>query len=221
MTRLFGILLLTGVWTAVVDAQATTPNWSLMIPPPLLGGPFADHEAPLSQWTILETFDSAGPCKAKRRLLVQEANHYAEAAAQALQDWHERQSVRAELREPAVHHATFKSAECVVAGDPRLARIAPTWLLLLPPPRSARPFVDDEAPLAKWGKLGPYDSHLGCQVAQRAMPEFMDLGPAPGPPDSDPRWQRDAHDKFWQRLALARSKCVQATDSRLAPTGTR
>ncbi len=188
-----------------------------MMPALLLGWPFANDDAPLSRWNFVDTFDSAGHCQAKRLLLFEEASKYADAAAQALEDWQRQRSIRPDLLEPAMRHATMSRAQCVAVGDPRLARVAPTWLLIVPPPQSARPFVDVEAPLAHWFKVGTYDSRVGCEVAQRGLPEYMSLGPAPGPPNSDPRWLRGPDDKFWQRVALARSQCVQGTDSRLVP----
>ncbi|SRR6266851_3598829 len=217
-----GVLLLMWVSMPVaLDAQSSPHSWSLMVPPPLVGWPFADFEAPLSTWTLLEAFDSAGPCKAKRRLLVKEAGRDAEAAAQARDDWRQRRSVRAELLEPAANHATLSRAQCVALGDPRLAQVALNWVLLLPPPRSSQPFVDIAAPLGQWVRLGPYDSRLSCRVAQEALPEHMGLGPAPRRPNSDPPGQPGPDDKVLQRLVLERSQCLEGTDRRLAPTPER
>jgi len=216
----FGVLLLMWVSMPVaLDAQSRSHNWSLMVPPPLVGWPFADYEAPLSTWTLLEAFDTAGPCKAKRRLLVKVAGRDAEAAFQAREDWRERQAVRAELLEPAVNHATLSRAQCVAVGDPRLAQVAPNWVLLLPPPRSSQPVVDIAAPLGQWFKLGPYNSRLSCRLAQQGLPDYMGLGPAPRRPD--PPGQPGPDDKVLQRLVLERSQCVEVTDRRLAPTPER
>ena len=146
----FGVLLL--MWVSMplaFDAQSSSHSWSLMVPPPLVGWPFADYEAPLSTWTLQEAFDTAGPCKAKRRFLVKEAGRDADATLQARHDWRERQAVRAELLELAVNHATLSRAQCVALGDPRLAQVAPKWVLLLPPPRSNPPVVDIAAPLGQ------------------------------------------------------------------------
>jgi hypothetical protein len=217
-----GVLLLMWVSMAVaLDAQSSPHSWSLMVPPPLVGWPFADYEAPLSTWTLLEAFDTAGPCKTKRRLLVKEAGRDAEAAAQARDDWRQRRSVRAELLEPAANHATLSRAQCVAVGDPRLAQVAPNWMLLLPPPRSNPPVVDIAAPLGQWFSLGRYDSRLSCRVAQQALPEHMGLGPAPRRPSSDPPGQPGSDHKSLQRLVLERSQCVEVTDRRLAPTPER
>jgi hypothetical protein len=217
-TWLSSVILIAGVVSPVaVAAQTSGPSWYLMIPAPLIGWPFANYEAPLSKWNIFSTFDSAGHCQVKQRLLLKEADKYVERAAQARQEWQARQSVRPELVQPAVLHATVSRAQCVPVGDPRLTQAAPTWVLMLPPHRWARPFVDVEAPLGYWFSLGVYDSRLGCEVAQRGLPEQMSLGPAPGPPDSDPRWKSGPDHRFWQRLALARSQCVPVTDPRLAP----
>ncbi len=216
----FGVLLLMWVSMPVaLDAQSRSHNWSLMVPPPLVGWPFADYEAPLSTWTLLEAFDTAGPCKVKRRLLVKVAGRDAEAALQAREDWRERQAVRAELLEPAANHATLSRAQCVAVGDPRLAQVAPNWVLLLPPPRSSQPVVDIAAPLGQWFKLGPYNSRLSCRVAQQGLPDYMGLGPAPRRPD--PPGQPGPDDKVLQRLVLERSQCVEVTDRRLAPTPER
>ena len=218
ITWLSSVLLMAGVASPVaVSAQTVGPSWYLMIPAPLIGWPFANYEAPLSKWNIFDTFDSAGRCQVKQRFLLKEAAKYAERAAEARQEWQARQSVRPELVQPAMLHATVSGAECVPVADPRLTLAAPTWMLMVPPHRWARPFVDVEAPLGYWLRLGIYDGRLGCEVAQRGLPEQMSLGPAPGPPDSDSRWQSGPDSKFWQRLALARSQCVPAADPRLVP----
>jgi len=218
ITWLSSVLLMAGVASPVaVSAQTVGPSWYLMIPAPLIGWPFANYEAPLSKWNIFDTFDSAGRCQVKQRFLLKEAAKYAERAAEARQEWQARQSVRPELVQPAMLHATVSGAECVPVADPRLTLAAPTWMLMVPPHRWARPFVDVEAPLGHWLRLGVYDGRLGCEVAQRGLPEQMSLGPAPGPPDSDSRWQSGPDSKFWQRLALARSQCVPAADPRLVP----
>src|SRR5713226_5190523 len=217
-----GVLLL--LWVSLpiaLEAQSSPHSWSLMVPPPLVGWPFADYEAPLSTWTLLEAFDTAGPCKTKRRLLVKEAGRNAEAALQAREDWREQQAVRAELLEPAANHATLSRAQCVAVGDPRLAQVAPKWVLLLPPPRASQPLVDITAPLGQWFRLGPYDSRLSCRVAQQALPERMGLGPAPRRPNSDPAGQPGLDDRSLQRLVLERSQCLEGTDRRLAPTPER
>ena len=212
------VLLIVGaVGPGAVSAQTAGPSWYLMMPAPLIGWPFANHEAPLSKWNIVSTFGGAGRCQAKQRLLLKEADKYVERAAQARQEWEARQSVRPELVQAAVRHAAVSRAQCVPVDDPRLTLAAPTWMLMVPPHRWARPFVDVEAPLGYWFSLGVYDSRLGCEVAQQGLPEQMSLGPAPGRPDSDPRWARGPDDKFWQRLALARSQCTPVTDPRLVP----
>jgi hypothetical protein len=217
-TWLSSVLLMAGIASPVaVSAQTVGPSWYLMLPAPLIGWPFANYEAPLSKWNISDTFDSAGRCQVKQRLLLKEVAKYAEGAAQARQEWQAREFVRPELVQPAVLHATVSGAQCVPVGDARLALVAPAWMLLLPPHRWARPFLDVEAPLGNWFWLGVYDSHLACDVAQRGLPEQMSLGPPPGPPDSDRRWQSGPDSTFWQRLALARSQCVSATDPRLVP----
>ncbi len=218
----FGVLLLMWVSMPVaLEAQSSPHGWSLMVPPPLVGWPFADYEAPLSAWTLLEAFDTAGPCKAKRRLLVKVAGRDAEAALQAREDWRERQAVRAELLEPAANHATQSRAQCVAVGDPRLAQVAPKWVLLLPPPLASQPVVDIAAPLGQWFRLGPYDSRLSCRVARQALPEHMGLGPTPSRPNADPPGQPGPDDKVLQRRVLEQSQCVDLTDSRLAPTPER
>ena len=217
-TWLSSVLLMAGVASPMaVSAQTVGPSWYLMIPAPLIGWPFANYEVPLSKWNIFDTFDSAGRCQVKQRLLLKEAAKYAERAAEARQEWQARQSVRPELVQPAMLHATVSSAECVPVADPRLTLAAPTWMLMVPPHRWSRPFVDVEAPLGYWLRLGIYDGRLGCEVAQRGLPEQMSLGSAPGPPDFDSRWQSGPDSTFWQRLALARSQCVPAADPRLVP----
>ncbi len=217
-----GVLLLMWVSMPVaLGAQSSPHNWSLVIPPPLVGWPFADYKAPLSAWTLLEAFDTAEPCQAKRRLLVKEAGRDADAALQAREGWRERQAVRAELLKPAASHATLSRAQCVAVGDPRLAQVAPKWVLLLPPPRASQAAVDIAAPLGQWFRLGPYDSRLSCRVAQQALPERMGLGPTTSRPNADPPGQPEPEDKVLQRQVLERSQCMEMTDRRLAPTSER
>ena len=195
-----------------VTPAAAQQGWYLVSPPALLDWPFLDTEVALSRWTLLGAYTTADACERKRRDLAAEAKKYAKDAARAQADWRERARVRPELLRPAVRHAAFSHVQCVAVTDPRLAETPGRWVLRVPPMRATQPFVDTDAPLERWTELGAYDSRLQCEIDRSRLPEQMRLGPAPGPPDADPRWLRGPDDQFWQRLAVDRSRCVPAED---------
>lgn len=126
IARLVGVLLVAWPSTpAVASAKTRVQSWYLMMPTSLLGWPFANDEAPLSRWNFVDTFDSAGHCQAKRLLLLGEASKYADAAAQALEDWRTRRFIRPDLLEPAMRHATMSRAQCIAVATHALPRSHP------------------------------------------------------------------------------------------------
>ena len=82
-------------------------GWYLMMPPQTNGK--IDSNAPLSQWTVEESYDSAAPCREMLTNLRTDATSKSDKASNE----HERMSTEQILD-------AVKSLACVATDDPRL-----------------------------------------------------------------------------------------------------
>jgi hypothetical protein len=98
-------------------------GWYLMVPPQTNGQ--IDYTAPLSRWTVAESYDSAAPCREMLTNLRNDATSQADKATNeitAKQKQHERISTEQLLdamKSLTAHEIAFQSA-CIATDDPRL-----------------------------------------------------------------------------------------------------
>ena len=91
-------------------------GWYLMVPPIVvrtLGnmiGMDADQSAPLSQWTIFRSYDTASSCMAERDARMKAFGHDPVTAP----------SDSSDLRGKLYSSALNRSAQCISTDDPRL-----------------------------------------------------------------------------------------------------
>jgi hypothetical protein len=195
------------------------PGWYLMTPP-VRERPELRSSAPLQEWHVIFSFDSARACEQARidmanfirTLQLDPSQMPAEIRARLARDAAAQRMRERLLTDSAFRRETEDSwdlSNCVSASDPRLSSgrgDADAGWILLAPPMVRGPggvVLNVDAPRNEWTTVETYPTLEECKVQRDWLKET-----AKDPTRTEKRLVLDS---------LRLSECVSVTDRRLAP----